>query len=188
MLYEINRVMAPGGLLIIREHHSETKEMNDYIDLEHMLYQLVVDWRPDVDPATSTVEYFNKTYFAHYYSKQYLTLIMRLHMFERIKTPRIIKYTDNVFYAMYRKINNAMPIAKYSRDTLVVMYSEIQSAIAGPPDPEPEQGSAESIASIARPKKHRTARRDREREFEEWVVKASKMKTAELVEFVTAHI
>lgn len=73
MLNEIERVLKPNGLLLIREHeYDNSKELKDLIDLEHALYATVIHEKMGIDEINN----FWKTYIGEYFSfkelKEYL--------------------------------------------------------------------------------------------------------------------
>jgi SAM-dependent methyltransferase len=86
-LAEMNRVLKPGGLLIIREHDIDASSDSDgrtFLDMLHGFYEVV--WA-----KTGHQENPNHidTYFAHYRNRTMWTKLITAAGFERIETPDI---------------------------------------------------------------------------------------------------
>lgn len=121
IMYEMNRVAAPGAIVIIREHDCQCPLMSSLIDIEHILYDTVVG---DIEYAD-----FAKTYYGKYRSKYQWTQIFESHMFQLIKTKPVIAPGDtNYYYAVYQKIGNAKPFSKYSVEVLQLIYEKVAQA------------------------------------------------------------
>jgi ubiquinone/menaquinone biosynthesis C-methylase UbiE len=65
MLNEIERILKPNGLLLVRDHEYDyTKELKDLIDLEHALFATVIHEKMDINQIND----FWKTYIGEYFS------------------------------------------------------------------------------------------------------------------------
>lgn len=118
MLYEVNRVAAPGAIVIIREHDCQDKLMSNLIDIEHMLYDVVIDNNP--------YKKFIASYYGKYRSRFQWTDIFESFMFRRIDTKSVaVPGETNYYYAIYQKVGNAKPLSSYSIDTLHSIYFKI---------------------------------------------------------------
>jgi ubiquinone/menaquinone biosynthesis C-methylase UbiE len=117
-LYEMNRVASLGAIVVIREHDCDSELMSRLIDVEHMLYDTVAD--------DNEYDKFIKSYYGRYRSKFQWTQIFESHMFRRINTKHVIEPGEtNYYYAVYQKIGNAKPLAKYSIDVLQIIYAKV---------------------------------------------------------------
>lgn len=118
MMFEINRVCAPGAIVIIREHDCQSMNMKKLIDIEHVMYDVVMDGFP--------IKEFRETYYGEYKSKYQWTAIFEAHMFQRLNTKQVVRPgATNFYYAMYQKIGNAKPMKDYSIDTLRSIYKKL---------------------------------------------------------------
>jgi ubiquinone/menaquinone biosynthesis C-methylase UbiE len=97
MMRELNRVTTPGGIVILREHDCDSMQLSWLIDLEHMMYDIVVD-------GSDIVEW-RKTYYGQYQNKKEWSEIFKKFGFEWVPTRTIIRRNDtNYYYAMYQKV------------------------------------------------------------------------------------
>ena len=118
MMYEINRVSTPGGIVIIREHDCTTPSMSTLIDIEHIMYDVVVHGH--------SLDKFRETYYGSYKSKKRWTAIFEAHMFSLVPTKKVVRPgPTNFYYACYQKIGNARPLSEYSTDTLKSVHKKL---------------------------------------------------------------
>lgn len=123
MMYEINRVSSPGGIVIIREHDCRDAAMSTLIDIEHMAYDVLID--------NHSLDNFQKTYYGKYRSKFQWTALFEAHMFRRLDTKSTIRPgTTNYYFAMYQKIGDAKPLKNYSIDTLKSIHVKLFQRVA----------------------------------------------------------
>lgn len=112
ILNEIMRILKPGGLLVIREHHCETDLFGQFLDVMHGLYALVENEIPE-DPV------FLSTYFAWYRPREKWTRLCEEAGFRHLLEPgaradayevtdkqnKHLKYTNvfRAYYGVYQK-------------------------------------------------------------------------------------
>jgi len=96
-LTEIYRILKTGGIMIIREHDSESKEMNDLITVEHMAYHMFFENMSYLD--------FQNMYYARLFSKQDLENKILSNGFSLLKSfiPKTKNNPTNYYYAVFRK-------------------------------------------------------------------------------------
>lgn len=95
LIQEINRVMKPNGVLILREHDvstSTSKKQTCLLNLMHDFYDYV--WSDN--PITHSEQWV-----AHYKSNQEWTTILKRSGFELRSTPNIFHGDKNPFFAYY---------------------------------------------------------------------------------------
>lgn len=85
----VRRVLAPGGLLIIREHDCDTESMARLIDIEHGLYGVIVDGNKK----------FFKSYYGDYRGIEGWDKVIGM---ERIFIKKFNTPT-NYYFAVYKK-------------------------------------------------------------------------------------
>jgi len=61
LIYEVYRILKTDGILLIREHNCENNADKMLIDIEHSLYDIVVD-----EGSISSIHNFNEVYFSKY--------------------------------------------------------------------------------------------------------------------------
>lgn len=64
LLKSIHKVLSPDGILIIREHDANSDDIKTLIDVQHALYSIL--------HVGQEYDFFRKTYYANYYSKEEL--------------------------------------------------------------------------------------------------------------------
>lgn len=96
-LIEIHRVLKNRGIMVIREHNSESEEMNNLITVEHMAYHMFFE--------NMSYEEFQKTYYAKVFSKKELEEKILNYGFSLVKTflPRVHNNPTNYYYSVFRK-------------------------------------------------------------------------------------
>lgn len=115
MLTEIQRVLKPNGILIIREHeHDYTKELKMLIDLEHALFATVINEKMDNEEK---VNEFWETYFGQYFSNENLKKDLNLKSLTKYFEPKgLTKYYWCAFKKNIHK--NMLLISKKDLDEL----------------------------------------------------------------------
>lgn len=84
LIKNIHRVIRKNGLIIIREHNCNQKKLDKIIDIEHFIYELLLN---------KNDEYFHKYYSKYKSSKQWQNMFKGKKMYLRyLKTP------TNYFY------------------------------------------------------------------------------------------
>jgi len=81
-LEEISELCEQNCVFIIREHDANDDLIKMFIDIEHLIYEVLID---DLD-----INDFVKTYYANYLSKQQLEKLMNKFNFVK-------KYEGNIF-------------------------------------------------------------------------------------------
>ena len=73
MTREINRVLNPGGIIIVREHDSVGQKFATILDVVHAFYGMVWSNPPEFENWSE--------YYAHYHSQKSLSQLMIQHNF-----------------------------------------------------------------------------------------------------------
>lgn len=94
-LKEINRIMKPGGILLVREHSCENIKDRYLMDLEHSLYTYIMDDDKD----------FLHNYNDKYYSKIELILLLEKANFEKVEiVVPSEKGPTKYYYSIWKKV------------------------------------------------------------------------------------
>ena len=118
IMLELNRVMAIGGILILREHDCDSKNMERLIDLEHIMYDVVVDG--------ADISSWRESYYGRYRAKKWWVSLFEVYQFKHIPIRQVMKANNtNIYYAMYQKIGNAKPMESYSAEVMGEMYKDL---------------------------------------------------------------
>lgn len=96
MIREIHRVLAPGGIVIIREHDARNIDDVRFYDLTHALYATVLNKE---DTPTSYLE----NYFADYHSASDWVGYMQNFQFELLEPVKMTNDRFQSFYAILRR-------------------------------------------------------------------------------------
>lgn len=97
IISEIHRILSPGGVLIIREHDCPNKMIASMINIEHALYEIVLEKLSD--PIT-----FSENYVGLYRSTRSWNKLFTDMGFETFGNPiRNLKKYTRPFYQMYKK-------------------------------------------------------------------------------------
>ena len=102
MLNEIERILKPNGLFIIREHEYDyTKELKDLIDLEHALFATVIHKKMNIQEIDS----FWKTYIGEYFSFSSLQNDLKKRNFVAFNEKIYPKGPTNYYWCVFKKLN-----------------------------------------------------------------------------------
>ena len=94
-LKEINRIMKPGGILLVREHSCENIKDRYLMDLEHSLYTYIMDDDKD----------FLHNYNDKYYSKIELILLLEKANFKKVEiVVPSEKGPTKYYYSIWKKV------------------------------------------------------------------------------------
>jgi SAM-dependent methyltransferase len=99
-LSELRRVLSPAGILILREHDSPNRLIDALINIEHALFEVVIE-------RLSSPDAFAKHYFGHYRTRRDWQATFAAFGFEPIGEPVISLRGTRPFYAMYRRATDA---------------------------------------------------------------------------------
>lgn len=95
MMKEIRRVCKPGGIVIIREHDVHNKCVHMLVDVEHLIYGVVID--------KMSVKKFSNDYYGSYNSLCGWDTLFAKHGYDSICSVRINNPT-RCYYSMFRKL------------------------------------------------------------------------------------
>jgi SAM-dependent methyltransferase len=87
ILIEIKRVLAPGGIVIVREHDCPNKYTRALINIEHAIFQVVVE-------RASDIAKFQTNYYGGYLPKYKWAALFRKHDFEIVGEPMTFSKAD----------------------------------------------------------------------------------------------
>lgn len=93
IINEFYRVLKPDGILIILEHDVDNQLLTNYIDIEHLIFDTIINKNISYDD-------YIKTYFSKFYSKN--DLIKIFNKFKFINYTNINK-PDNSAYFTFKK-------------------------------------------------------------------------------------
>lgn len=94
-LEELSELCKEGCTFIVREHDAINNEIKMLIDIEHLIYEVLID---GVD-----IKEFTKNYYARYFSIIELEDLLRKYEFEKVYQGEIFGFT-RYYYSAYRKI------------------------------------------------------------------------------------
>ena len=112
-LTEIGRIIRKGGYLLIREHDVTNIEEHMIIDLEHLIYDVVIDAKLKDCDNNKYFKSYNNTdiengYVAYYFSREKWNTLITSYGFERVNIQLNDKNQKNnynkAYYELYKKI------------------------------------------------------------------------------------
>jgi len=90
---ELYRILKPNGLLIIQEHNSPNKQFAEKLDLQHIIYDVVLS-------QETTYDKFMKTYISNYKSiEQWNKVLKKFKLYKIIKLKSLTKN----YFGLYKK-------------------------------------------------------------------------------------
>ena len=100
MLNEIQRVLKPNGILIIREHeYDHSRELKNLIDLEHAIFATVINEKMNLEEINN----FWKTYIGDYFSFEELKNDLEKRDIFSLTKFIVPKGVTNYYWCVFRK-------------------------------------------------------------------------------------
>lgn len=96
VLTEAHRVISPGGYLLLREHDSPNRMIDALINIEHALFEVVIERLADA-------ETFAKRYYGRYKTRRDWVAALGAAGFELVGDPVASLRGTRPFYALFRR-------------------------------------------------------------------------------------
>ena len=96
IIEEFNRILSDTGILVLKEHDSPDKKFNKLLDMQHIIYDVVIS-------QTINYDNFIKKFYSNYKSiKDWNILFSKFYTLKILK----LKTYDNSFISIYKKKSN----------------------------------------------------------------------------------
>ena len=96
IIEEFNRTLSENGILILKEHDCPDKKFNKLLDIQHMIYDVVISQTTNYDT------FLNKFYSNYKNIKDWNNFFSKFYSIKIIK----LNTNDNSFISIYKKISN----------------------------------------------------------------------------------
>ncbi len=100
---EVRRILAPDGLVIIREHDSPNEYVDRLINIEHALFETIIE---GLVPVTE----FQAQYFGRYKPKRDWVALFEAYGFQPLGSPMPAPGGTRLFYQAFRRRTGATTI------------------------------------------------------------------------------
>jgi ubiquinone/menaquinone biosynthesis C-methylase UbiE len=101
MFREVSRILAPGGLVLVREHDSPNEMVDSLINIEHGIFEVVLEELTDG-------ESFGKNYYGKYRTKREWRSMFANFGFTHLATTKHSGATRG-YYSLFKRSNSAIP-------------------------------------------------------------------------------